>query len=403
MPKRSNGAASPAVAEVDSRFAKLSQMLAEERGHGSASSPKPKQNLMVKQPVQQGKGRSPTITASKSTGSDNDDDDDDDIDEDEFEDDDEDDQFEDEDEDELSHVEDDDQAEDDQDDQDQEDDDNDHDQDGDGDGDGEEELAEVSGKKHDKKRPVIEATSVESFNEKVAKSGVLYLSRVPPHMKPDKIRHLLQIYGAIGRVFLQPEDPEARKRRIKKGGNKKKNFSEGWIEFADKGVAKSVAASLNGTMIGGKKSSFYHDDLWLLKYLPKFKWHHLTEQIAYENAVRDQRLRTELAQSKRENNFFMENVDKSKKIREVESRKFAKKRQADDGEDDAPSAVHTSKKSRSEADDIQAHLAAAPIVRTFRQKQAVPEPEERTRAMDHSVLARVFSNGKSASPATTKR
>jgi len=30
---------------------------------------------------------------------------------------------------------------------------------------------------------------------------------------------------------------------------------------------------------GGKKRNFYHDDIWTLKYLPKFKWHHLTESV----------------------------------------------------------------------------------------------------------------------------
>ncbi len=36
---------------------------------------------------------------------------------------------------------------------------------------------------------------------------------------------------------------------------------------------------LNGNPIGGKRRSAYHYDLWSLKYLPKFKWDHLTEEI----------------------------------------------------------------------------------------------------------------------------
>jgi ESF2/ABP1 family protein len=50
-----------------------------------------------------------------------------------------------------------------------------------------------------------------------------------------------------------------------------KNFTEGWVEFEDKAVAKSVAAMLNNQPIGGKHRSAYHFDLWCLKYLPKFK------------------------------------------------------------------------------------------------------------------------------------
>ena len=37
------------------------------------------------------------------------------------------------------------------------------------------------------------------------KNGIVYLSRIPPFMKPLKVRHLLSQYGEVGRVFLQPE------------------------------------------------------------------------------------------------------------------------------------------------------------------------------------------------------
>jgi len=43
------------------------------------------------------------------------------------------------------------------------------------------------------------------------------------------------------------------------------------VEFRDKKVAKSVAQSLNNTQIGGRKGDYYHDDIWNLKYLKKFK------------------------------------------------------------------------------------------------------------------------------------
>ena len=78
---------------------------------------------------------------------------------------------------------------------------------------------------------------------------------------------------------LFPTDPIVRQRRVKFKGNKKKNFTEGWVEFHDKRVAKTVAVMLNNTPIGGKKRSYYHDDLWNIKYLSKFRWTHLTEKI----------------------------------------------------------------------------------------------------------------------------
>ena len=36
-------------------------------------------------------------------------------------------------------------------------------------------------------------------------AGIIYLSRVPPFMKPHKVKHLLSRYGSVGRVYLKPE------------------------------------------------------------------------------------------------------------------------------------------------------------------------------------------------------
>jgi ESF2/ABP1 family protein len=41
-----------------------------------------------------------------------------------------------------------------------------------------------------------------------------------------------------------------RKSRKKKGGNTGKEFTEGWIEFGDKRIAKRVAQMLNGQQMG---------------------------------------------------------------------------------------------------------------------------------------------------------
>ena len=45
-------------------------------------------------------------------------------------------------------------------------------------------------------------------------------------------------------------DPLVRKKRKKHGGSGRKTFTEGWVEFKDKRVAKAVAVSLNNTIIG---------------------------------------------------------------------------------------------------------------------------------------------------------
>merc|ERR550519_228921 len=114
-------------------------------------------------------------------------------------------------------------------------------------------------------------------------------------------------FGRVGRIFLQPDKLD------KKTGKYQRVFSEGWVEFMSKKVAKSVAESLNSIPVGGKRRSKAHSQLWNLKYLPRFKWIHLSERLAYETAVRQQRMRTEISQVKREAEHFKTCVDQKKR------------------------------------------------------------------------------------------
>ncbi|RLN47882.1 hypothetical protein BBJ29_003838 [Phytophthora kernoviae] len=168
---------------------------------------------------------------------------------------------------------------------------------------------------------------MEQFKQKAEKRGVVYIARVPPFMKPEKLRHLLGKYGELNRIYLVPEDKVLHKKRVSAGGNRRTNYTEGWIEFEDKKIAKRVAKMLNTTQIGGRKRDYYHDDMWNLKYLKGFKWDHLTEKIAYENRIRDQKLRMEIAQSKKENEAYLERVDQSKQFEKMEARKADKKQE----------------------------------------------------------------------------
>jgi len=127
---------------------------------------------------------------------------------------------------------------------------------------------------------ILSKNDISDSRAAVAKTGVIYLSRIPPRLSPTKIRQLLSPYGCpILRIFLAPESSATHSRRVKSGGSGKKQYIEGWVEFEDKGVAKKVATMLNAQRIATKKGDFLYDDLWCMKYLPKFKWHHLTEQI----------------------------------------------------------------------------------------------------------------------------
>ncbi|KAK6155240.1 hypothetical protein DH2020_009488 [Rehmannia glutinosa] len=199
--------------------------------------------------------------------------------------------------------------------------------------------------------------------EKADKRGVCYLSRVPPHMDPLKLRQILSQYGEIQRVYLTPEDPAAQVRRKKSGGFRGQEFSEGWVEFTDKKVAKRVAGMLNGEQIGGRKRSSFYYDLWNIKYLSKFKWDDLTEEIAYKNATREQKLAMELSAAKRERDFYLSKVDQSKALSKIEER--LKKKQKID--------------------------MVPKVVRQFPQKKPVVNGSEENKAqLSRDILAGVF-------------
>lgn len=110
-------------------------------------------------------------------------------------------------------------------------------------------------------------------------------------------------------VSGEEENRKKKKRRLAR------HFTEGWVEFDSKRGAKRVAQMLNNTPIATRKSSKFYDILWVMKYLPRFKWIHLSERLTYETAVHRQKLRTEISQARKEAHFFQENLDKSKKFK----------------------------------------------------------------------------------------
>lgn len=119
---------------------------------------------------------------------------------------------------------------------------------------------ELNSKKIEKQKNKLKKEAVE-YAQSLSRRGVIYMSKVPPFMKPNKIRSLLEPYGEISRLYLQEES--------RRGSSKQ--FHEGWIEYTDKSIARNVADSLNNTKIGFKKGDYYHDDTWNLKYLKGFK------------------------------------------------------------------------------------------------------------------------------------
>lgn len=151
----------------------------------------------------------------------------------------------------------------------------------------------------------------KELKEERDKTGVVYISRIPPLMSPHEIRNLLSPFGPLGRVYLTPQD--GHKKGAAEGAKRvgRNKFVDGWVEFLNKKHAKNAALALNGLPMGGKKSYRFHDELWSIRYLSKFKWHHLTEQISLDNAVREQKLRADIAQAKRTNTAYLQRVDQA--------------------------------------------------------------------------------------------
>ena len=54
-----------------------------------------------------------------------------------------------------------------------------------------------------------------------SKPGIIYLSSVPPYMKPNKMRNIMSQFGEVGKIYLQPEDSAIRKKRKLGGGSGK--------------------------------------------------------------------------------------------------------------------------------------------------------------------------------------
>ena len=173
----------------------------------------------------------------------------------------------------------------------------------------------------------LSAAQLAASQRAARNTGVIYLSRVPPFMKPSTLRNLLEPYGTVLRIFLTPEEHRTYLRRKRAGGNAKRAFVDGWIEFASKRRARACAETLNGNTIGGKKGGYYRDDVWNLKYLKGFKWDDLMEQVQGERRAREGRLRAEIQRETRERKAFMGNVEAAKRERGMEA-----KRKKRDGE-----------------------------------------------------------------------
>ncbi|XP_039064867.1 activator of basal transcription 1-like [Hibiscus syriacus] len=127
-------------------------------------------------------------------------------------------------------------------------------------------------------------------------------------------------------------------------------------------------------MGGRKRSSFYYD-LWNIKYLSKFKWDDLTEEIAYKSAIREQKPALELSAAKRERDFSLSKVDQSRALSAIEER-MKKKQKVQEGSGMNSELPVTHKKE----------------IRQFRQKKPVAVDSSHGKPrLSKDVLAGIFA------------
>ena len=124
---------------------------------------------------------------------------------------------------------------------------------------------------------------IDKYNEKIRRSGVVYLSSLPTYMKPEKVKYLLGKFGA---------------------------------------------AMLNGQIVGGKKSGFFHDMIWNIKYLKGFKWGDLMEKLTLEKRLRADRLRVQFAKNRKADEQYLENVSRAEKKEMIEKKRKQSKKSA---------------------------------------------------------------------------
>jgi ESF2/ABP1 family protein len=215
----------------------------------------------------------------------------------------------------------------------------------------------------------ITSKSVASTNARLSRTGILYISRIPPYLTPHALRSFLEPHAPKGlsRIFLTPEPASNRRLRISNNGNRKPSFTDGWVEFVSKKDAKIAAELLNTRTFGGR--GWWKDDVWNLRYLRGYKWSDLMEQIRAEEREREARLTVGIAKGRREERAFVKQVEQAK----VEKTREGKKVKAGAGGEGAAAGKERER-------------------RTFRQNEVrVKQGKDKTSMEQPALVKRVLS------------
>lgn len=178
-----------------------------------------------------------------------------------------------------------------------------------------------------KSAPASLTTNTQKRSKKEKIPGVVYLSSLPPYLKPSALKNILAQRGfePVTRLFLTPAS------RHKHGSKKSSRqlYTEGWIEFANKKMAKRCAEALNAQLIGGKKGGFYYDDLWNMRYLKGMAWDELMAGIREEKREEEGRRDEERRRIAAETKMFVEGVEQGKKMEGMKRKRLKQKKDGD--------------------------------------------------------------------------
>lgn len=175
--------------------------------------------------------------------------------------------------------------------------------------------------------PPLQERKFKKDKKKPPTPGVIYLSSLPPYLKPSALRNLLSQRGftPITRLFLSPASKSNKAHSSGPGSkNSRQLYTEGWIEFASKSTAKRCAETLNATTVGGKKGGYYRDDVWNMKYLRGMRWEELMAGVREEKREMEGRRDEERRVIARETKAFVEGVEEGRR-REGMKRKRGQK------------------------------------------------------------------------------
>ena len=170
--------------------------------------------------------------------------------------------------------------------------------------------------------------------------GVVYLSSLPPYLRPSALRNLLTQRGfePITRLFLAPASKPTRASKSSststKPSSKRQRYSEGWIEFVSKTTAKRCASTLNAAPVGGKKGGFYRDDVWNMKYLRGMRWEELMAGVREERREEEGRRDEERLVLARETRRFVEGVERGREMKGMEGSRAKKRKKTVVGEEE---------------------------------------------------------------------